>query len=116
MTILETTPIMASPHTYMWIMIVSIIGIILSIVVMKKENFYDSIATTIATISICIFFILFVIGIFLDACEPKIDTGRLQYTVRLDNTVSVNEFYEKYKVIEHTKYTDVYVVEEIIND
>lgn len=116
MTILETTPIMEQPHIYAWMIIVGIIGIILSAIVIKEEGYSDSIAAIIATISVCIFLILFAIGVILDACEPKIDTGRLQYTVRLDDTVSVNEFYEKYKVIEHTKYTDVYVVEEIIND
>lgn len=116
MTILETTPIMASPHTYVWIIIVGIIGIFLSAIVIKEGGSCDSIAAIIATILICVFIILFAIGVILDACEPKIDTGRLQYTVRLNDTVSVNEFYEKYKVIKHIKYTDVYVVEEIIND
>ena len=38
-------------------------------------------------------------------------TGK--YIVQLDDNYSVNEFYNKYKVLEHTKYTDVYTVDEI---
>ena len=115
MTILETTPIMVQPHSYMWMIVVGIICFILSYII-SMHNLDSDIISIIAGTLACIFIILLAIGIVLDICVPKIDTGRLQYTIRLDDTVSVNEFYEKYKVIEHTKYTDVYVVEEIIND
>lgn len=115
MTILETAPIMACPHTYVWMIIVGIIGIV-SFYAIAMHNLDNDIINTIASALLALCVLLFIVGIILDICEPKIDTGRLQYTVRLDNTVSVNEFYEKYNVIEHTKYTDVYVVEEITND
>lgn len=113
MTILETAPIMEYAHAYLWMIIIGGVGTILSFVVgINMDSFISNIAFVLA----CIFLIVFIVGTILDACEPKIDTGRVQYTIRLDDTVSVNEFYEKYKVLEHTKYTDVYVVEEITND
>ena len=55
-------------------------------------------------------------GLIASIFEPAIDTDRVKYVVRLNDDYSVNEFYDKYKVLEHTKYTDVYTVEEIKND
>jgi hypothetical protein len=52
-------------------------------------------------------------GLIASIFEPAVDTGRVKYIVRLDNNYSINEFYDKYKVLEHTKYTDIYTVEEI---
>ena len=48
--------------------------------------------------------------------EPKVDTGRKQYIIRVNENTSINEIYENYKIIDHTKYTDVYTVEELKND
>ena len=36
-------------------------------------------------------------------------------SVRNENT-SINEIYDNYKIIDHTKYTDVYTVEDLGND
>lgn len=55
-------------------------------------------------------------GLIASIFEPAIDTGRVKYVIRLNDDYSVNEFYDKYKVLEHTKYTDVYTVEELKND
>lgn len=97
-----------------------VIGLISAIIcllmaeLLFKED-YD-IAGVIFTVLTFIGLIFLCTGLFLSIKEPKIDTGRKQYVVRLNNDMSINEFYDKYKIIEHTKYTDIYTVEELQND
>ena len=115
MTILETIPIFKQPGTYASLVFFSFIGAILFLIIAFALDDY--------TLSSSIFFILFVIsgviciiGILLSIAEPAIDTGKVKYIVRIDDTYSINEFYEKYEILEHTKYTDVYTVKELEND
>lgn len=117
MTILETIPIFAQPGNYNNLTLISLIIAFISLFVgimmyMDNCDICGNILTIIAVISI----VIFIIGIILTITEPKIDTGRKQYIIRLDNDVNINEFYNKYKIINHTKYTDVYTVEELEND
>ena len=117
MTILETIPIIAQPGNYTNLTLISLIIAIMSIFIgiamyMDDYEIFGGILTIIAAISA----VIFIIGIILTITEPEIDTGRKQYIMRLDNDVNINEFYNKYKIIEHTKYTDVYTVEELEND
>jgi len=114
MTILETIPIMEQAGKYMPMMGLSAfiaISCLLIAVLLFKED-YDM-GGYIFIISTCIAMLVFIVGIILSITEPKIDTGRKQYIIRLNNDININEFYDKYKIIEHTKYTDVYTVEEI---
>ena len=51
------------------------------------------------------------IAIFITATKtPVIDTGRNRYEVILDDSVSANEIYEKYKVIEQRG--EIWVIED----
>lgn len=117
MTILETIPIFAQPGNYTNLTLTSLIVAVISIfvgIVMYMDDY--EIGGAIFTIIAGISAVIFIIGIILTIAEPEINTGRKQYIVRLDNDVNINEFYNKYKIIEHTKYTDVYTVEELEND
>ena len=117
MTILETIPIIAQPGNYTNLTLISLIIGIISIFIGFAMYMDDcEICGMIFTIIAAISAVIFIIGVILTITEPEIDTGRKQYIIRLDNDVNINEFYNKYKIIEHTKYTDVYTVEEIEND
>ena len=117
MTILETIPIMAQPGNYNNLALISLIIGIINIfmgIVMYMDNceICGAILTTIAAISA----VIFIISIILTITEPEIDTGRKRYIIRVNENTSINEIYENYKIINHTKYTDVYTVEELEND
>ena len=117
MTILETIPIFEAPGHYNDLVIVSIIITLISIIIgtslyLNDFEIFGIIFTIIAGIST----VVFIIGIILMITEPKIDTGRKQYIIRVNENTSINEIYDRYKIIDHTKYTDVYTVEELEND
>ena len=117
MTILEPIPIFAQPGNYSNLTLISLIIAIMSIFIgiamyMDDYEIFGGILTIIAAISA----VIFIIGIILTITEPEIDTGRKQYIIRVDENTSINEIYENYKIIDHTKYTDIYTVEELEND
>lgn len=117
MTILETIPIIAQPGNYTNLTLISLIVGIISIFIgfamyMDDCEIFGGILTIIAAISA----VIFIIGVILTITEPEIDTGRKQYIIRVDENTSINEIYENYKIIDHTKYTDIYTVEELEND
>lgn len=117
MTILETIPIFEQPGTYIPLFVISLICsvILLFITGMLYLNDFDTggfIFTIITIISI----IILLVSLALTITEPKIDTGRKQYIIRVNENTSINEIYDHYKIIDHTKYTDVYTVEELEND
>lgn len=117
MTILETIPIIEAPGNYDILTIVSLIITILSIIIgifMCLDDY--EILGTIFTITAGIGAVVFIIGIILMVTEPKVDTGRKQYIIRINENTSINEIYENYKIIDHIKYTDIYTVEELEND
>lgn len=118
MTILESTPIMTYASSLIWM---TFIGLILSTIGLTFAKIFDEVGSDSISIIFAIIAVLgcgcFIIGaVCLVVAEPKIDTGRIQYTVKCDDSISLNEFYNKYKILEHTQYTDVYIVEEINND
>lgn len=117
MTILETIPIFAQPGNYNNLTLFSLIMAIISIFIgiMLYMDDYE-IGGIICTIIAGINAVIFIIGIILTITEPEIDTGRKQYIIRVDENTSINEIYENYKIIDHTKYTDIYTVEELEND
>ena len=41
-----------------------------------------------------------------------VPNGRTSYVVKINDAIDYNEFYEKYKVIDHYEYTNIYIVEE----
>lgn len=117
MTTLETIPIIEQTGKYIpflvWGFVLGIIFLYLSI--WAADEFHDWLLILTAILSIIAFGMGFA-GLIASIFEPAIDTGRVKYIVRLDDNYSVNEFYNKYKVLDHTKYTDVYTVEELEND
>lgn len=113
MTILETIPIIEQTGKYIpFIMWGFILGVIFLYLGICADDFFDWLFVVTITLSIISFGIGFA-GIIASIFEPAVDTGRVKYIVRLDDNYSINEFYDKYKVLEHTKYTDIYTVEEI---
>ena len=117
MTILETIPIIEAPGNYLNLMIYSLVGTLICFAVagLLLVNGYE-IGGGVLTAFSAIGILIFLISIILTSTEPKIDTGRKQYIIRVDENTSINDIYDKYKIIEHTKYTDVYTVEELEND
>ena len=114
MTILETIPIIEQTGKYIpflvWGFALGIIFLYLS--AWAADEFHDWLLILTAILSTVAFCMGFA-GLIASISEPAIDTGRVKYIVQLDNNYSVNEFYDKYKVLEHTKYTNVYTVEEL---
>ena len=117
MTILETIPIFEAPGNYINFMLCGFVGAIICLVL--AGLLYSDDHDISAAVSLCfsaIGLLVFLIGFVLTINEPKVDTGRKQYIIRINENTSFNEIYEKYKIIDHTKYTDVYTVEELEND
>ena len=117
MTILETIPIFEQPGNYNNLTMISLlIAIICAITacIIDSEG-YEIGAIFFISISV-ISAIVFLIGLILTITEPMADTGRKQYIIRVNENTPINEIYDKYKIIDHTKYTDVYTVEELEDD
>lgn len=114
MTILETIPILEAPGNYINLMLYGLAdaAICLILVGLLYGDSYDIGASILICFSI-IGMLIFLISFILTITEPKVDTGRKQYIIRVDKNTSINEIYENYKIIDHTKYTDVYTVEEL---
>lgn len=117
MTILETIPIFEQPGNYNNLTLITFIIAMISIFIAIMYNMSDcKIGEIICAIIAIISVVIFIIGVILTITEPKVDTGRKQYIIRVDENTSINEIYENYKIIDHTKYTDIYTVEELEND
>jgi len=113
MTILETIPIIEQTGKYIpmmvWSALIAILCLFIATLLFKE---YDM-GGIIFTISAGITMLVFIVSLILTIAEPPTDTGRVKYIVKVDESYPLNEFYDKYKVLEHTKYTNVYTVEEI---
>ena len=114
MTILETIPIFEKPGIYTHVILYSIIAAAIFdfLVYILTQNGINIPAIICAFLAIISMFIMFY-GIIKEIKEPEQDTGRIKYIIKLDDTISVNEFYNKYKILEHPQYSDIYTVEEI---
>lgn len=117
MTILETIPIIEAPGNYLNLMLYGLAGAVICLV-FAGLLYGDSceIGGGVLTIFSVIGVLIFLISSILTVTEPKVDTGRKQYIIRVNENTSINEIYDNYKIIDHTKYTDVYTVEELEND
>ena len=114
MTILETIPIMEQAGKYDSIFLLSFIITVVCLFIectFLKENY--GVANVIFVSLFCISAIIVLISFILALTEPETDTGRFKYIVKINDNYSFKDFYDKYKVLEHTKYTDVYTVEEL---
>lgn len=117
MTIIETIPIFEAPGNYAYLIPIGLLSAVVACLLLAGTiNIGNKIISAIFTSLSAIGMLICLVGLFLTIFEPKVDTGRKQYVVRLDDNVSINEFYDNYKIIDHTKYTDIYTVEEIEND
>ena len=116
MTILETIPIIEAPGNYIDFICFGLIGAVICLIfagLLCRDHYIGAIILTCFS---AIGSLIFLISIILTITEPKVDTGRKQYIIRVNENTSINEIYDNYKIIEHTKYTDVYTVEELEND
>ena len=117
MTILETIPIIEAPGNYLNLMLYGLAGALICLILaglLYGESY--QIGATILTGFSAIGMLVFLISLVLTIIEPKVDTGRKQYIIRVNDNTSINEIYDNYKIIDHTKYTDVYTVEDLEND
>ena len=117
MTILETIPIIEAPGNYLNLMLYGLAGALICLILaglLYGESY--QIGATILTGFSAIGMLVFLISLVLTIIEPKVDTGRKQYIIRVNDNTSINEIYDNYKIIDHTKYTDVYTVEDLGND
>ena len=117
MTILETIPIIEAPGNYINLMLYGLVGVVICLVLagLLYGESYEMGAAILTCLS-AIGMLIFLIGTVLTVTEPKVDTGRKQYIIRVNENTSINEIYENYKIIDHTKYTDIYTVEDLEND
>ena len=118
MTILETIPIIEAPRNYINFILYGLLGGIICLILaglLYGDDSYEIVAAILTCLS-AIGALICLIGLILTITEPKVDTGRKRYIIRVDENTSINEIYENYKIIDHTKYTDVYTVEELEND
>ena len=117
MTILETIPIIEAPGNYVNLMLYGLVGALMCLVLagLLFHDDYD-IGGAITGCFCIVGMLVFLICLVLTITEPKVDTGRKQYIIRVDENTSINEIYDNYKIIDHTKYTDVYTVEDLKND
>lgn len=117
MTILETIPIIEAPGNYLNLMLYGLAGAVICLV-FAGLLYGDSceIGATILVGFSAVGILVFLISLVLTITEPKVDTGRKQYIIRVNENTSINEIYDNYKIIDHTKYTDVYTVEDLEND
>ena len=117
MTILETIPIFEQPGAYILLFVISftcsLIFLFITVILYLSDFDIGGLIFTIITI---ISIIILLVSLALTLTEPKIDTGRKRYIIRVNENTSINEIYDNYKIIDHTKYTDVYTVEELEND
>ena len=116
MTILETIPIIEAPGNYINFMFYGLVGALVCLILAWLLDDSFEIAPAVLIIFSAIGMLIFLIGLVLTITEPKVDTGRKQYIIRVNENTSINEIYENYKIIDHTKYTDVYTVEDLKND
>lgn len=115
MTILETIPIIEQPGNYTWMVLTGLCAALFFLLLGLGTQDYH--LCNIIIFFVCIGCLIFIIiGVILSICEPKVDTGRKQYIIRVNENTSINEIYDNYKIIDHAKYTDVYTVEELEND
>lgn len=117
MTILETIPIFKQPGTYIPLFVISLICCLICLFIagILYLNDFET-GGLVFTVMTIISIVIFLVSIVLTVTEPKIDTGRKQYIIRINENTSINEIYDNYKIIDHAKYTDVYTVEELEND
>lgn len=114
MEILNKTPVMeTAPQLEGLIGFLLFIGLILCVTCMIIELFSTNISyERILDIGIVIGFAILFIGIIL--CLARKDfgkpTGRFQYEVTIDNSVSFNEIADKYEIIDHRG--TIYVLED----
>lgn len=113
MTILEKVPIYTSNPIFGHIVAIGFLMIIVSMLALMPlaELGSDKIAA-IPLIFVGLGFIALMTGIIL-FCNIQVETGRYRYTIKCDESISINELYNNYKIIDHPKYSDIYVVEEI---
>lgn len=117
MTILETIPIIEAPGNYLNFILCGLICAVICLMLagLLYYNSYE-ISAAVLTCFSAIGILIFLIGLVLTITEPKVDTGRKQYIIRVDENTSINEIYDNYKIIDHTKYTDIYTVEDLEDD
>ena len=96
-------------------LIISIGIVILAGIILRNSEIdsIPSIITCITGILAAVAFIFFVIALVI---APEKSTGEYKQIVRVSDDISLNEFYEKYKILSKEEYTNVYTVKERITE
>lgn len=96
-TVLNRIDIVGGPVWFVWAIIglVFVGALCLAVGISKPYEWYSVAAGVMAILCVLGIFILIIIS-----DEIQKPTGRYQYEVIIDDTVSVTELYEKYEVVE----------------
>ena len=104
-TVLNQEMIIETPGWVGLIMIVCLIGLFISVVCCLTIN-----DDTVGIIS-GVLAIVFIIGLFfIEPLTSKVETGRYRYEVTIDESVSFNDIYERYEIVEQRG--EIWVLEE----
>lgn len=105
MHILNQEPIMQLPPFLEAVFAIGFIVFIIGFVVLVKA---DSIAVMIGSGITSVLSLIIIASIAF--VNPEVETGRYKYEVTFDDTLSVEEVYDKYEVIE--RRGDIWVLED----
>lgn len=107
MQILGSYPSTSPSLWFILIMAIGAAGVILTFYCMVKikEISSDLVVGIFAFITLVCVVTMFII-------PSEVPNGRISYVIEMNDTIDYNEFYEKYKVIDHYEYTNIYIVEE----
>lgn len=96
-TILHQEEIMSLTGWAIWIIIISFILMIISLILglLLANSHYK-----ISLFCLCCFVISFLTLSAMLIFEPEEPTGKYEYKVTINETVSITEFYEKYEIID----------------
>lgn len=108
MEILNQSPIMEMDPAYaslgVKILIAIVIGFFATVFCVCCDGSTSVIVTGSFT-TLCVIVLYVVVGF-----SPKVPTGRNEYIVKIDETIDINEFYDKYEVVE--RKDKIWVIED----
>ena len=105
--VLNKTEILTTEPIYIiWLLllisaIILLVSFVITIICMSCDNnFLKNIGTISGTTLIVSFFSSLILLLLMSATGKTVHTGKYAYEVIIDDEVSLNEFYEKYEIID----------------
>lgn len=92
------------------------LGIAIIAAITLHESEIDSIPSIIACFTVALAAVAIVFFMMAAIIAPEKPTGEYKQIIRVSDDISLNEFYEKYKILSKEEYTNVYTVKERITE